>query len=283
MCNVTVIVTLMIDRSYSTFCVQRWRHHLCCQGGGQRSPPQTHYQVVQRKMDGSGQQNREALTAERDLWPIHQGTVQQGACVHHITCKRCYYANSYVSPPGRSTLLRWTSSKPKRTMLGVTGARSPTRTSLTAVPLTWKLKVCQNNKVHYIHLHIYGKNSTKCRLAYVLLLSCRSWTGLTACWYSISFQKKVKKKGRDATPRHVVIFRRSQQRPFWIQQYFFSYFISSLFLFFSSNKQTLSVNRISNKLSILINTLETSRKEKVLFHEAQLWTFHLQVILLYHI
>lgn len=46
----------------------------------------------------------------------------------------------------RSTHLRCTSSRPKITMLETIGARSPTRTSLTAVLLTWKSKVCHNNK-----------------------------------------------------------------------------------------------------------------------------------------
>lgn len=50
--------------------------------------------------------------------------------------------NFYISLPGRYTHLRCTSSRPKTTMLETTGAKSPTRTSLTAVPLTWKLKVC---------------------------------------------------------------------------------------------------------------------------------------------
>lgn len=149
-------------------------------------------------MDGSGQQDRKALTTERDLWPIHQGTVQQGThlsqplCEHHltVTSQWCCYTNCYISLPGRSTHLRCTSSRPKITMLETTGVKSPTRTSLTAAPLTWKLKVCQSIKRHHIHCNM----SAKYRLAYVLLLSYRSWTGLTEYWYSISFQKKVMKE-----------------------------------------------------------------------------------------
>ena len=69
---------------YFELCVQRGRHQLRGEGGVQRSPPQTHHQVVQRKMDGSGQQNREALAAERDLWPSHQGTLEQGSDTHNL-------------------------------------------------------------------------------------------------------------------------------------------------------------------------------------------------------
>lgn len=37
-------------------------------------------------MDGSGQQDRKALAAERDLRPIHQGTAQKGTQIsHHLT------------------------------------------------------------------------------------------------------------------------------------------------------------------------------------------------------
>lgn len=52
---------------------QRWRHHLHCKGGGQRSPPQAHCQVVQRQMDGSGEQDGKAPAAEGDLRAANQG------------------------------------------------------------------------------------------------------------------------------------------------------------------------------------------------------------------
>lgn len=144
-------------------------------------------------MDGSGQQDRKALAAERDLRPIHQGTVQQGAQISHHLCEHHLTVNTngpvITIIIGRSTHLKCTSSRPKKTMLETTGAKSATRTSLTAVPLTWKLKVCESLKVHYTNSNV----STDYRLAYVLLLCYRSWT-LTESWYSIRFQEKVMKE-----------------------------------------------------------------------------------------
>lgn len=167
---------------------------------------------------------------------------------HHPTCS---YTNSYISLVGRSTLLRCTSSRPKTTMLGITGVRSPTRTSLTAVPLTWKLKVCQSNKVHCVNLHKYGKHRTKCSLAYVSLLSCRGWAG-TEYWYSIGFQKKVIKKNV-IQAQEMMIFWRNQQQPSWIQY-------SKLFIFFLLTWTTQTdYMMITDKWSILLHNYFSTR------------------------
>lgn len=45
-------------------------------------------------MDGSGQQDRKALAAERDLRPIHQGTVQQGTQISHHLCEHHLTVNT---------------------------------------------------------------------------------------------------------------------------------------------------------------------------------------------
>lgn len=151
-------------------------------------------------MDGSCQQDRKALTAEGDLWPGHQGTVPPGARMqdHHFrveataqhVLKELFYKLLYIKSPDRCTLLKCTSSRPKTTMLGTTGVKSITRTSLTAAPLTWRLKVCE---IARSHVSIYNTLIP----TDMFLLPHRNWTGLAEHWYPISFQKKVWKNANE--------------------------------------------------------------------------------------
>lgn len=140
-------------------------------------------------MDGPGQQDRKALAAERDLWTTNQGTVQRGNHLsQHLNEPLQSITELFLHIMGRSTHLKCTSSRPKKTMLETTGVKSATRTSLTAALLTWKWKVCPIIR-SVLHSFWYPQNADQ----RVLLLSCRGWNGLTKYWYSIGFQKEVKK------------------------------------------------------------------------------------------
>lgn len=134
-------------------------------------------------MDGSGEQDGEAPAAERDLRPTNKGTGRLTISPAGLVKP----TSNTISHSGRSTRLRCTSSKPKKTTPETTDAKSPTRTSLTAAPLTWKWKVCYITGAQRAN----PDTSTDYRRAFVLLSSFhRSWT-VAEYWHSIRFQKKV--------------------------------------------------------------------------------------------
>lgn len=136
-------------------------------------------------MDGPGQQDRKALAAERNLWPINQGTAQKRH--PNIPLPHSKHQHLFITPCQVHTF-EMHIIKAKENYAGNYRCEVTYKDKFDSCSFDLEVKGLLK---HQSAFYTYSTISSDYRLAYVSLLSSRSRTWLPEYWYPISFQKKV--------------------------------------------------------------------------------------------
>lgn len=144
------------------------------------------------------------------------------------------FLRSNISPL-RSILMRWRSSKWSLEMLGATGVRCRQKTSVTAPPLRWLLRVSRNAiwlaEIPYVLMF----SSDPALMCILCNFSCYSCTAGGACRYFVCLQEGVSAPG--------FAFQHASEACVSVSEYTRGKSIRRLFIRFSNVCECVSQNR----------------------------------------